>query len=130
MLFKEITMTADEYMKEASRTEDGNYSFKGVAGCTPRIEHAALGLVTEAAEIMSVVKRAKIYGKEIDTVNLIEEAGDIMWYLALLADELGVDFSTIWDKNIRKLRERYPEKWTRDAALNRNHKKEREILES
>ncbi len=122
-------MTPAEYIQFARRTETQNYSFPATGRVTPRIEHAVMGLVTESAECMDAIKKAKIYGKELDTVNLIEEAGDLMWYLAILADALGVSFEEVWKKNIAKLSARYPEKYTDDAAINRNTDAERALLE-
>jgi len=123
-------MQANEYIQNALRTESGKYPFVGTGAVTPRIEHAVMGIVTEAGELMDAVKKTKIYGKELDTVNLIEEAGDLMWYLAILSDDLGVSFEEIWQKNIAKLRKRYPEKYSDELALNRDVESERKILES
>lgn len=123
-------MTPQEYIQNALRTENKEYVFTQTNGVTPRIEHAAMGLVTESAELTDAIKKAKIYGKQLDRVNLVEEAGDIMWYLAVLADELGVSFEDMWNKNIAKLTKRYPEKYTHDNALNRDLDGERKILES
>lgn len=122
-------MTPQEYIKNALRTENGAYSFPATGKVTPRIEHAVMGAVTEAGECMDAIKKAKIYGRELDTVNLIEEAGDIMWYLALLADELGVSFEDIWERNINKLRVRFPEKYTEESVSNRDLIAERKVLE-
>jgi hypothetical protein len=52
-----------------------------------------------------------------------------MWYLAILADELGVTFEQLWDKNIRKLQVRYPEKYTDHNAQERDTDREREEIE-
>lgn len=123
-------MTPAEYIAFARRTETQNYTFSATGSVTPRIEHAVMGLVTESAECMDAIKKTKIYGKELDIVNLKEEAGDIMWYLAILADALGVTFEEIWEKNIAKLAARYPEKYTDDAAINRDTAVERAILEN
>ncbi len=122
-------MTPSEYIKKALRTENSEYVFTDTNGVTPRIEHGIMGLVTESAELMDAVKKAKIYGRELDRVNLVEEAGDLMWYLAILGDELGVSFEDMWEKNIAKLTKRYPEKFTSDLALNRDLDGERKILE-
>ena len=122
-------MNSKTYIKNAKRTEIGKYSFKETNGTTPRIEHGVIGVVTEAGELMSAVKKSKIYGQKLDRLNLIEEIGDIMWYLAILSDELGVNFETIWDKNIRKLKARYPDKYTNKKAKVRNLHKERKELE-
>lgn len=122
-------MTPDEYIKNALKTEIEKYNFVGTNGVTPRAEHAVYGLITEAGELIQALKRAKIYGKQLDTINVIEELGDIMWYLALYCDEIGVSFEEIWDKNIRKLMTRYPERYTKRRAIVRNLIKERETLE-
>ncbi|MEI7990035.1 MAG: nucleoside triphosphate pyrophosphohydrolase family protein [Chloroflexota bacterium] len=111
---------------------DGStYRFSTTNGMTPDIEHAIIGIVDEAGELAKVIKHVKIYNQELDTTNLVEEAGDIMWYLALLCRTLGVSFEEVWDKNIRKLQARYPEKYTEQKAkeANRNRQKEREQLE-
>lgn len=122
-------MTSAEYIQNALRTE-APYSFQATNGVSPRIEHAAMGAVTEAGELMTAVKKAKIYGKPLDHINLIEEAGDVMWYLAILADDLGVSFEEIWEKNIAKLRQRFPDRYSDEHCLNRDTEAERKILES
>ncbi len=122
-------MTPAEYIQKALRTE-GTYRFQATGDVTPRIEHGVMGAVTEVGELMDAVKKAKIYGRVLDRVNLIEEIGDTMWYLAILADELGVSFEDIWEKNINKLRQRYPEKYTDEQCKNRDVATERKILEN
>ncbi len=122
-------MTPSDYIKNALRTESP-YLFEETNGVSPRVEHATIGVVTEAGELMNAIKRAKIYGKTLDHVNLVEEAGDVMWYLAILADDLGVSFEEIWDKNIAKLRLRYPDKYSDEHCLNRDTEAERKILET
>ncbi len=78
---------------------------------------------------MDAVKKSKFYGKDLDRINLIEELGDLMWYSALLCDELGVSLEQVWNKNIRKLKSRFPDKYTDEKAKNRNLNKERKELE-
>jgi NTP pyrophosphatase (non-canonical NTP hydrolase) len=122
-------MTPNEYIEQALRTESQPYRFTATGDVTPRIEHAVMGAVTEAAELMDALKKSKIYGRPLDRVNLVEEMVDLTWYLAILADELGVSFEEIWEKNINKLRQRYPEKYSDQQAEERDVAKERKILE-
>jgi NTP pyrophosphatase (non-canonical NTP hydrolase) len=117
------------YIQNAKRTEVKKYIFGKTREVTPRIEHGIFGIVAEAGELMNAIRKAKIYGHELDKVNLIEEVGDVMWYLAILCDELGVSFETVWDKNIRKLKARYPEKFTNIKFKKRDLVKERKELE-
>ncbi len=122
-------MTPSQYIENAKKTESKEYKFLSTGEITPRIEHGAMGAVTEAAELMDIVKKCKIYGKDFDKLHMIEEMGDLMWYLAILCDDLGVTFEEVWKKNIKKLRARYPDKYTDENAVNRDHQKEREELE-
>lgn len=96
---------------------------------TVRLLHAAMGLCTESGEFMDMMKKHILYGKPLDEVNLKEELGDKLWYVALALDELKTTFEQIFETNIAKLRARYPNKFTEQDALNRNLEKERQILE-
>jgi len=93
--------------------------------------HASLGLVTESAELADVFKKHIFYGKEIDWVNLEEEAGDLFWYLGVLVDVMGKEnFDAIMQKNINKLALRYSnQSFNTDSAINRDVNAERELLE-
>lgn len=91
--------------------------------------HMIFGMQTEVAEIADAYKKHIAYGKELDLVNVREELGDAMWYIANLCNLHGWDLRDILDTNINKLALRYPEKFTAEKALNRDLKSEREILE-
>jgi NTP pyrophosphatase (non-canonical NTP hydrolase) len=123
-------MTPSQYMENAKKTESKKYKFESTGKITPRIEHGAMGAVTEAGELMDIVKKCKIYGKEFDKLHMIEEMGDLMWYLAILCDDLEVSFEEVWEKNIKKLKTRYPERYTDDNAINRDYENERKEMES
>ena len=92
--------------------------------------NASMGLVTEAGEFQDMLKKHLYYGKELDTVNLKEEIGDVLWYCAIALEALGTDFETVMQTNIDKLKARYPEKFTEDSANNRDLETERQILEN
>jgi NTP pyrophosphatase (non-canonical NTP hydrolase) len=96
---------------------------------TVRLLHAAMGLCTEAGEFMDMLKKHILYGKPLDETNLKEELGDKLWYAALALDELKTTFDAVMETNIKKLRARYPNKFTEKDAMVRNLEKEREILE-
>lgn len=82
--------------------------------------HAAMGLVTESGEVLDIFKKHIFYGKEIDMVNLKEEIGDILWFLAIFFRELDLDIETSMYDNIEKLRKRYGDKFSSEKAINRD----------
>lgn len=53
--------------------------------------HAACGLVTEVGEIIDQYKRHWFYKKDLDVKNLVEEVGDVLWYLAIGYYALGIE---------------------------------------
>jgi NTP pyrophosphatase (non-canonical NTP hydrolase) len=92
--------------------------------------HMLLGISTELGEIQDVFKKHIAYGKNLDLVNIKEEVGDLMWYVANFCTLNGWDLREILETNIKKLEFRYPEKFTSENALTRDLEKEREILEN
>lgn len=81
---------------------------KPLEGQAANLDHALYGIMSEAGEIADCIKKNVIYGKPLDEVNLREEAGDILWYVALLANTMGWKLSEILDENDAKLEKRYP----------------------
>jgi NTP pyrophosphatase (non-canonical NTP hydrolase) len=113
-----------------------DYQLKAARTCT-KIDgaimddlHMVLGMQTEAAEIADVYKKHIAYKKELDLVNVKEEIGDLMWYIANMCNMHGWDLREILDTNIAKLEARYPEKFTEEQAINRDLVTERQILEA
>ena len=191
-------MTPAEYQKLAIRTESTPHfivlpgSMAGEAHVTARFLHGLMGLSSEYAEVLSADPE--------DKVNLFEEYGDLLWYMAIIYDaygmtlgegtpktygehffdhdendylgtkigelhdlakkflcygraidrarvryrceailgsvkymieKLGEDytFQDCMERNIKKLKVRYPDKFTSEAALNRDLDAERKVLE-
>ena len=125
-------MNSKEYIEQAKRTESVNFSDIAKRLNTPkmmRLLHGAMGVSTEAGELLDAIKKHVYYGKPLDEVNIFEEIGDLFWYLAILSDELGFDFEKIMAKNIDKLQARYKDKFSEESAINRNLNKERSTLQ-
>ena len=125
-------MGPSDYVKNAVKTESND--FKKISERLSkedniRLLHAAMGLETEVGEFMDPLKKFFYYGKELDKVNLAEEVGDMMWYIAIACDTLNVDLGKIMETNIKKLQARYPSKFTEEDAVERDLKTERKILE-
>lgn len=69
--------------------------------------HMAVGIAGEAGELLDAVKKAVIYNKPLDRENVIEELGDLEFYLEGLRDSLGITREQCLEANIDKLGKRY-----------------------
>jgi len=75
-----------------------------------RVSYSALGLAGEAGEYAGKVKKLIRDGCGEETpesrLKLIDELGDVLWYVAACASELNVTLSDVAQRNIDKLRDR------------------------
>jgi NTP pyrophosphatase (non-canonical NTP hydrolase) len=97
-------MTFDEYQKQALTTA------KFTDDELKDIMHWVLGVTGESGEIAEKVKKIirdkqGIFSSE-DKAALAKEIGDVLWYLATLAEQLGVSFDEIAQGNLAKLKSR------------------------
>lgn len=126
-------MDSKQYLKDSARTAFSDYNKIAdrmtLEGATIDLQHAAMGMVTESAEFTDALKKSIFYGKPLDIVNLREEIGDILWYVALALRTLDTDFETVMARNIEKLKARYPQNFTEENAITRDLETERKILE-
>lgn len=94
------------------------------------ILHAVIGDASESGEMIDALIPALYENKALDIVNIHEEAGDKLWYLAKLFKFTNTDFGEVMYKNIAKLQKRYPQKFTEQAAIERDLDEERKELEA
>ncbi len=83
--------------------------------------NGALGLAGESGEVVDHVKKAVFHGHQIDGGYMIEELGDILWYIALICDAMNISLDYVMDRNIDKLERRYHGNFTTDKSVNRNN---------
>jgi NTP pyrophosphatase (non-canonical NTP hydrolase) len=76
----------------------------------------ALGLAGEAGEVADLLKKVHGHGKPLDREQVKKELGDVLWYVANLADAHGFTLSEVAVTNVTKLRARYPRGFTVAAA--------------
>ena len=86
------------------------------------LAHMSMGILGEAAEVMAVIQDHIEKEEPLDVDNLIEELGDIEFYLEGLRQAIGVSRQKILDTNIVKLRKRYESGYSDQAAQNRADK--------
>lgn len=67
------------------------------------LPYTALGLAGEAGEVANKVKKM-IRDNATLGIQVADEIGDVLWYCAMLADELGISLEEIAWRNLDKLR--------------------------
>ncbi len=99
-------------------TKDRKYSNN-----TERLIHGALGSAGEVGELVDIIKKHVMYGKELDKQHIKEELGDALWYFSIVLDEVGSSFGEVMQINYEKLEKRYPNGYTSADAIARADKK-------
>lgn len=85
--------------------------------------HMSIGISGEAGELLDAIKQQVIYRKPLDRENVIEELGDLEFYMEGLRQGLGITREQCLEANIAKLGKRYKGmKYTDDAARERSDK--------
>lgn len=95
----------------------------------PRVFHGCVGVATEGTELFEALMKAVTGINNIDAVNVQEECVDACWYIAILHDALQMSWDDGLERNIAKLKKRYPGKFTSEDAIERDVEAERRILE-
>ena len=92
-------MDMNDYQKSAAET--------AIYPAERGLEYTALGLVGEAGEYANKVKKVLRDGASAyDVLAFADELGDVLWYVARAADEIGVDLEAIAKGNLLKLAQR------------------------
>ena len=103
-------MEMNEYQQLAQRTSPNDHE---------RIVNGCLGLAGESGECCDIVKKVLFQGHNLDREKLCDELGDVLWYIAETAAGLGVTLDDIAERNINKLRNRYPNGFDPERSIHR-----------
>lgn len=125
-------MTPNEYQKECERTSptfEQDLQIEKRAARNQGLLHALLGISSECGEFADALKKHIIYNQPLDKLNLKEEVGDLLWYIALASTWLDINIEEAMQQNIDKLKLRYPEKFTELAAFVRADKVSSKVTE-
>ena len=101
-----MPLTFKEYQDAAGRTAKPEITFPNVL----------LGLCGETGELADAFKKHIYHGHELSTEKVIDEIGDVLWYVAVLCSLLCVDLDAVAHRNIWKLQLRYPEGFSSEAS--------------
>jgi NTP pyrophosphatase (non-canonical NTP hydrolase) len=110
-------MTFDEYQKRALTT--------AIYNPDPLMDKTiwVMGVAGEAGEILEKWKKIVAYKDGVvsdeDKAELGKELGDVVWYIAVLSEQLGLSFDDIMQKNLDKLMSRKERGAIKGAGDNR-----------
>lgn len=87
--------------------------------------HAATGVSGEAGELLDAVKKHVVYNKPLDRENVVEELGDLRFYMQAVMNNLALTEEEILEHNRSKLGKRYAAgRYTDQQAQDRADKNE------
>ena len=78
--------------------------------------HMVMGIVGEAGELLDAIKKHVIYGNPLDRTNVVEELGDLEFYMEGLRQTLNIGLVEVFKHNKEKLGTRYTSLTYSDAA--------------
>lgn len=94
-----------------------------------KVAHGIIGVISETLELGDNLITSLFGGDELDTGNIKEEVGDLLWYLARLSKACGFTLSEAMAGNIAKLGVRHLNKtggFNPEAGLEENRDREAE----
>jgi NTP pyrophosphatase (non-canonical NTP hydrolase) len=86
--------------------------------------HMVLGIAGEAGELVDAIKKHVIYDQDLDLDNVVEELGDLQFYMEGLCQGIDQPKEYCMTRNIHKLQKRYENGYSDKAAKDRVDKKE------
>lgn len=105
-------MTLDEYQKAAERTSGDLSAFE-------KVRNGCYGMNGEAGECIDILKKHEFQKHPFDREKMIDELGDVLWYVAQTATGLDITLDQVAEHNIQKLYGRYPNGFDADRSINR-----------
>lgn len=108
-------MHFNDYQKESGKTR--------IADFEPPFVYSALGLAGETGEVVEKVKKIiRDNGGKVAPerrTELKKELGDVLWYLAQLSEDLGIELDEVAELNLEKIRSRFARGQTHGEGDNR-----------
>ena len=85
--------------------------------------HMVMGVAGEAGELLDAVKKAAVYRKPLDRENVLEECGDLLFYIQGILNYYDMTLDQVTELNRLKLSRRYSEgKYSDQQAQDRADK--------
>ena len=105
-------MTLNEYQVAAERTSGDLTPYQ-------KVQNGCYGMNGEAGECIDILKKHEFQGHDLNPEKLVDELGDVLWYVAQTASGLGVTLEYVAQHNIDKLKARYPDGFDAQKSIHR-----------
>jgi NTP pyrophosphatase (non-canonical NTP hydrolase) len=69
-------------------------------------EYSIIGLAAEAGELLALVQKSIRKGEKINDAKVLDELGDVFWYVNAVMNTYKISWSELCDYNMKKLTER------------------------
>lgn len=115
-----MTIKHDEMV--AALVKPGEKIIESLTPVKAHLLHMSVGISGEAGELLDAIKKHVVYNKEVDRENVIEELGDLEFYMEGLRQGLGITREETIAHNISKLGVRYAGGYSDKAAQERADK--------
>ena len=106
-------MLMNEFQRRSKRTLNTNLTMED------QLVNYCLGVAGEAGEVADIIKKAIYHGHILSPEKIVEELGDVLFYVAAIASTLHINLDEIAEKNVEKLLRRYPEGFSQKASRER-----------
>lgn len=105
------------------KCKEGDDILKDLTPDKTELLHMVVGVSGEAGELLDAIKKHCIYNQPLDIKNVLEELGDIEFYMQGIRNILNIDRLDCISENIKKLNKRYKEGYSDDQAKERHDKR-------
>lgn len=97
-------------------TKPGVDILESMSADKAHLMHMVMGVSGEVGELLDAIKKHIAYNKPLDYAHIVEELGDIEYYLEGLRQGLNIQRDFVLEENVKKLSKRYPGLNYSDAA--------------
>ena len=111
-----IESNTEIFQREARRSLRDDLPYEAMCS------NMCMGLAGEIGEVIDIMKKHIYQGKELDITDVIEEVGDVLWYIANFCNVNNITMDECMESNIKKLRKRFPNGFTIKDANQRKDK--------
>lgn len=106
-------MNHSEFLESIKRTKNPSI------GVEQTLINSLLGLSGETGEVLDLYKKHLYQGHDLDLTKVMNEVGDVLYYLYLLAHNQGFTIEECMLLNKQKLEKRYPDSFSAEKSIRR-----------